>query len=244
MINFVALGSDAPDYVNNLQNRGYEVISVPRFSLLSEPVSRHCDMLFARILDTVVINEKYSCSASSLTGAFNAAGYSIVTDNSEDFSKYPEEAKYNVLYHGGKIYGNKKCVSPVIVNIAEKNSIPLIPVNQGYAACSCAVCGEGIITADPSVFRVLTKNLVSCLLISEGNIGINGYSFGFIGGASGYSPTDNTLYFCGDIKRHPDYKRIHNFADSMGVSLFSLGDGPLFDIGGLAFFRAVSNNAQ
>ena len=233
---FAAIGSDSPAIINSLKNRGYQVVSVPRFSLLSFPVSRHADMLFCRIGSTVFSSAAYANEALDLFNAFKFVGYDVVLDIANDFSSYPNEARFNVLFCGGKLYGNRKAVSSEILSFAENSGIPFVHVNQGYAACNAAVCGKGIITSDPSLYSALTKTSVPCLRISGGSIVLDGYDHGFIGGASGYSPLDNTLYFCGDISLHPDSSAVFDFAKEMNVEIVSLCDSPLVDIGGIVFF--------
>lgn len=233
---FAAMGSDSPAIINSVKNRGYQVVSVPRFSLLSFPVSRHADMVFSLIGKTVFSSVSYASEACELFDALRGAGYTVVLDNATDFASYPQEARFNVLFCGGKLFGNLRAVSSEVLAFAEKCDIPFVHVNQGYAACNSAVCGKGIITSDPSIYTALMKNGVPCLRISSGSILLDGYDHGFIGGASGYSAFDNTLYFCGDVSTHPDNAAIVDFAGEMGVKTVSLSGGPLIDIGGIAFF--------
>jgi len=230
------MGSDSPEIINSLKNRGYQVVSVPRFSLLSFPVSRHADMVISRIGKTVFSNVSYAKEACELFDTMRGAGYAVVLDNATDFASYPQEARFNVLFCGGKLFGNRRAVSSEILAFAEISDIPFVHVNQGYAACNSAVCGKGIITSDPSIYTALTKNGVPCLRISSGSIVLDGYGHGFIGGASGYSPFDNTLHFSGDVATHPDHTAIFDFARAMNVEIASLCDGPLVDIGGIVFF--------
>ena len=58
-----------------------------------------------------------------------------------------------------------------------------------------------------------------------------GYSYGFIGGASGV--VDNKVYFFGDIKKHPDCDAICDAITNEGFIPVSLSDEPLRDLGGI-----------
>ena len=66
---------------------------------------------------------------------------------------------------------------------------------------------------------------------SNENIFLNGFSCGFIGGASGV--VDNTILFCGDIRKHKDYNNIKAFANNRGFDLYSLSNNDLYDYGGI-----------
>ncbi len=237
MKNFVALGAPSLLQVKSLSDRGYSVIDLPRFSLLSEPVSCHADMLFSYICGKLVTSALYYSSAQvQLDEISLKLGAEIVLDTHSDFSHYPDEARFNTLFHEGFLFANKKAVSPLISDICEKNNIGFIHVNQGYAACSSAVCGKGIITADSSIYSAVTDAGFTALRISEGHISLPGYSYGFIGGASGFCKKTETLYFNGDIENHPDYRAIQSFSESLGVNIVSLGCWPLTDCGGMFFF--------
>ena len=234
---FVALGDPSPLPKQTLINRGYSVIDLPRFSLLSGPVSSHCDMLFTTLRGKLFTSETYYETArNQMDFIANANGFDIVLDPHSELSHYPDEARFNVLNFGDYVICNTKTVSPLIKNEFFDSGVKVLHVNQGYTACSTAICGNGMITADNSICNVAFDNGISILKIREGHIELPGYSYGFIGGASGYCKASNTLYFNGKIEDHPDFADIKGFADERGVNLVSLGDWPLFDCGGMFFF--------
>ena len=112
----------------------------------------------------------------------------------------------------------------------------LINVKQGYAKCSCAaVSDHAIITADNGIIRSLEDNPIDVLSIGKGSIRLDGADTGFIGGASGYDKDRKTLYFCGNIKEHPDYNSIKRFCNEQDTQIVSLNDDHLTDIGGIIF---------
>ena len=82
----------------------------------------------------------------------------------------------------------------------------MLKVRQSYVKCSCIVLDDkAMITSDPSIYRALNGTF-DVLKTSNENIFLNGFSCGFIGGASGV--VDNTILFCGDIRKHKDYNNI------------------------------------
>ena len=76
---------------------------------------------------------------------------------------------------------------------------------------------------------------ISLRMLRKGAIKLDGYGYGFIGGACALF--DNTLYFCGNIELHPNYEAIKAFCYAHGVSLCSLTDGKLYDVGGIVFIN-------
>ena len=238
MKKFVALGAPSPQLKESLIDRGYSIIDLPRFSLLSAPVSVHPDMLFSCIGDKIITSKDYYTTAhAQLDFIADRSNASVITDPHSDYSCYPHEARFNVLCLGIYVLGNKRAASPIILDECKNQAKTFIHVNQGYARCSTAICGKGIITSDPTIFEACSRLDIPSLKISAGGIELPGYEYGFIGGASGYCEEANTLYFNGDITKHTDHNAILSFADTCAVNIVSLGDWRLFDCGGMFFFR-------
>ena len=129
------------------------------------------------------------------------------------------------------------CNSGIIAEILNKhliyNNYQIIETNQGYSKCSvCVVADYAFITDDENIYKALNKAKKDVLLVKKGSIALNGFNYGFIGGCCGMIAKD-IIAFCGDIKKHSDYNNIKSFANNYGVSLQSLGNGELKDIGGL-----------
>lgn len=107
----------------------------------------------------------------------------------------------------------------------------LIKVRQSYVKCSCIVLDDkAVITSDSSIYKALSGRF-DVLKTSNENIFLNGFSCGFIGGASGV--VDNTILFCGSIKKHKDYNNIKAFANNCGFDIYSLSNADLYDYGGI-----------
>ena len=73
------------------------------------------------------------------------------------------------------------------------------------------------------------------LLIKKGYVSLDGYDYGFIGGASVYIKDKKTLLFFGDITAHPDYSAIKDFCERKGVKIDYIKGIKLTDIGGAVF---------
>ena len=115
---------------------------------------------------------------------------------------------------------------------AAENGISPLHIKQGYAKCSSMLLGDAVVTADTGIYRTAAAHGIDALLISQGGVEIEKYDTGFIGGASGALGKGKTAVF-GDIRSHPDGKKILAFARAHGEEIISLGKGALFDYGGI-----------
>ena len=217
-----------PQFVRELKKMGYRVISSDTISIFPKPEQQHADMQILPIdNDIFLLSEcsdlKEKLHSKTFTLCENLAGY-----------KYPENVLLNFLYLNGKLYGKKSAIDSALQRYCNDNHIEIINVNQGYARCSTLVINESaVITSDRSIEKALKNNGVDVFFISSGNILLDGFDYGFIGGASG-KLNENTIIFFGNVKKHPDYTKIKDFCNkyNMGIKIIS-EEMPLTDIGGI-----------
>lgn len=206
------------DQAKKIWGDKYEIVPSYTHEKLQKPVSSHPDMTIIPIGDVFVCcPESYSYYKSFL-------GDRVIAGQTPLFAHYPKDIAYNVLIYKNKAFGKKDYIDTVVLGELKKQNIELINVNQGYAKCSCAVCSNGVITADDGLYDALKKQNINSLKITPGYVKLSGYDYGFIGGASGV--IDGKIAFFGDVSRHPDFLKIKGFCD---FDYFS--DFPLTDIG-------------
>lgn len=206
----------------SLAQRGFEIKALPPFPALARPTDTHADMLLLKVGDNVFKHKSYA-----LEGDFLNIDEPIG-------KKYPCDVPLNILIVGNMAFCNEKHASKTVLAHLSSMGYSIHHAAQGYAHCSaCAVSENAIITADRSIARAAELAGVDTLLISEGNISLPPYGYGFIGGASG--STDGAVYFCGSLKYHPDGERIKEFISRHGKEAVELANSPLSDIGGILF---------
>ncbi len=222
----------APSEVyEKLSQMGFVPLKVEKSESLSGPVCGHADLSVAKIGKTLLIRgevaRRYPFLAS-LEGVF-------VSD--EDVGEeYPSEAKFCVKVVGDTLY-HGKVVAEDALRIAKAEGLSTSAVRQGYVACNLLVLdAHHVITSDLSLANALSLRGVKVLRIREGGISLPPYPYGFIGGASGVY--GNTVYFLGDVMRHPDGEKIMQFVASCAMEVCCLYDGELFDGGGLVFWES------
>ena len=206
-----------------LEGLGYDIRVIPKDPLLAKAVQSHPDMLTCRIGNRVVMNEAYyQNNKSCFDGVF------VVTTDRCYTDKYPDDVLLNALVIGDTVYGRVDVICNEILSMCKRR----VYVKQGYAACSCAtVADRAVITSDLSLAKALECDGIDVCVIDPGYIRLDGYDYGFIGGASVRLDNGRVAFF-GDVKKHPCFDKMKEFADKHGASLISLSDEPLTDCGG------------
>ena len=205
------MSDESPCFCEELNKRGYEIILTENINFFHPPEQRHADMQALRIRDRVF----------TLRDCINPIG-----------RDYPENVRLNCLYIGNKLFGNLKAIDPAVLDFCRGNGIETVHVNQGYTRCSTLVINDhAVMTADKSIEKAMKQHRVEVLMISAGHIRLEGFDYGFIGGAS--CTLGNTVFFFGDIAKHPDYAEIKAFINLHNSNIEILCERvPLTDIGG------------
>lgn len=210
---------------------GYIPVLLPPYKRLPGPVSSHPDMLVYPLSSGALLTyEEYYNAHRRL---FNMLGREIITDSYLPDKIYPRDIFLNALRIGGTVYGRTDMMSRHILNDA-KNSVR---VRQGYARCSvCVIDDNAVITADRGIARAAVRAGTEVTLIESGDIILEGYDYGFIGGASGILPEG--VAFMGDPAAHPSGEKITAAVRSRGLDIIMLDEGMLCDSGGLIIIES------
>lgn len=217
-----------PDFLSAIEDLGHNVIKSDTIKTFHLPEQKHADMQILQInSDIFILNEctilKEKLKNKSLHLCSKNAG-----------KKYPKNILLNFLYLNNTLYGKISAIDNNLLDYCNLNNIDTVNVNQGYSRCSVLVVdNNAVITSDISLKKVLENNGVDVLLISSGNIKLEGFDYGFIGGASGKIDND-TIVFFGNVKNHSDYKNIEEFCIRYKKKIKILCEYlPLTDIGGI-----------
>lgn len=206
------------------ENVGYVCVFLPSFKNLDVPVAHHPDMLFSTTYDGTLL-----CDAEYLSDNPFLLDFRIRLASSckKIGKKYPDDVLLDALIIEDTVYGKIDSMAPEIL----KNR-RTVHVKQGYALCSTLVTDKCAVTADEGIYHSLTQNGVDTLKISAGNILLEGYGCGFIGGASCFDKDSDTVVFFGNLPNHPDSEKIIAFLEKHGHRVVFFEDFPLSDFGG------------
>lgn len=219
-----------------LLKRGFMVLKMPPAEEIATSMSSHPDMLVAKLGDNIITTASYIDKAPYIFADIREYAPHIkihVTDECHG-EKYPRDAILNLLIMGDKIFAKTDSVSRKIIELADKLGYKLINTRQGYPACTALALGQNeAITADAGLANTLKKQGISVCLIENGGISLPPYEYGFIGGATGVFGKD--VYFIGNPKTHPSYKKIEEKITALGMNILPLSDEPLSDMGKIIF---------
>lgn len=217
-----------PEFVNALKNMGHTIIPSDTVDTFLIPEQKHADMQILAINSKVFILNECENLKNKLKRI------SPIICSKKAGKSYPQNILLNFLYFKNCLFGKEKYIDNSLKEYCDKNNIEIINVNQGYCRCSTLVVSDNaVITADSSIEKALKNSGAEVLKISSGYINLDGFDYGFIGGASG-KIGKNTIVFFGNIKSHPDYKIIELFCKKHNQQIISLcADYSLTDIGGI-----------
>lgn len=214
------------DFYKELKKLGFDTINTQKVDNFISFEQYHADMQCLIIEDTAFV---LSCCDKTIK---EISRYKNVVKCEHKSGKYPDNVLLNALVLDRRIICKESSLSNEVKEFCYERNYEIINVNQGYSACSCAIVDEhSIITADNSIYKILTDRGYEVLKIDEGHITLDSNHFGFIGGAS--AKIGDTLYFFGNIQEHPSYEDIKSFCENRNINVISLSNDTLTDIGGI-----------
>ena len=200
------------------------VVPMPRWDKIPGGIGYHPDMLgFARGGKLWLNREYYTANAR----LFDCLGADIRLCD-ERYGKYPDDVRFNAFAIGDTLFGKAGSLCADI----KLDFGSVRDLKQGYAKCSAAVFGRSVITADRGIAVAVGDFGGDVLLVEPGSVALEGYGYGFIGGAF-VCVSDDTLVSFGDVAAHPQGKEIVRFVNDRGFSIVSSRAGGLYDHGGL-----------
>ncbi len=214
---------------------GFTVVTLPSHPRLGAAVGSHTDMLIARVGREYISPAEYCEVAphvfTDLSQLLGGTGYSITLTADELGEVYPDDCKMNVLAMGKYLFA-RETASSYILERARAEGMTVVPVKQGYPACTVLALNERqAITADGGMARAMREVGIEVTEIENGDISLPPYEYGFIGGCAGVYK--DKVYFLGDPRTHRDYEKIRAACESAGLTAVALSDGGLIDLGGI-----------
>ena len=212
------------------------VIPLPSDEAVDAPVRSHPDMILCVIGSTLVTHRAYyEAHRAVIDRVAELGGLHVVTSDHPRGATYPLDVGFNAAVTRSHVICNAKATCPEILSAAREHGLEVLHVSQGYAACSCIVTDDVLITSDAGIHSACQGAGIKSCLVSNRGISLPVYDVGFIGGSGGYE--SHTLYFYGSISEMECERDIKSIADSHGYSIKCLSDKPLIDRGGIKFLK-------
>lgn len=227
-MNTFVMSDKYPCFVKEVEKLGHTVISSDMVDIFPIPEQKHADMQILPIKNDIFLLNECTVLDPKIPKE------RLIFCNKKAGNKYPDNILLNFLYLNNTLYGKLSAIDENLLDYCKENNIKTVNINQGYARCSTLVLNKNaIITSDLSIEKALKKDGIEVLLISSGNIVLDGYNYGFIGGASG-KIDDDTVAFFGNIETHPNFDTIKNFCIKHNILIKIICKNmPLTDIGGI-----------
>ncbi|MDO5027795.1 MAG: hypothetical protein Q4E36_00900 [Bacillota bacterium] len=221
--------------VEKLRLAGFFPVRTLDLPGLSSSISTHPDIQVCKISDQLIVVEPstydYYKNILQSYGIIVRPGRSILQE------PYPKDSAYNLAANESLAIHNFRFTDSQISQAVDDLGLEKISVNQGYGKCNILFTKTGLITSDQGIYKALGPR--KKLLIRPGFIDLEDYTYGFIGGASGFFK--GKLYFLGDPSLHPDFPLIEKFLQEDQTSYSSLSSDPLRDYGTLIFLQGGIN---
>lgn len=204
---------------NYLEHLGHNLVLIKDTGLVYPEVATHADIYMCKLGV-----EPESPIFQGGTDDILCLGY-----------KYPENVKYNAACVGDFFIHNLHYTSPMLLEKIKQLGFTTIHVKQGYTKCNLVVINHhAAITSDEGIYKHM-KNHIEVLLIEPGHVKLGKFPYGFLGGASGR--VGNEIIFNGNLKDHPDYKKISDFITAQNLRIKYFEEYPLEDIGSIIEWR-------
>lgn len=212
-----------------LLGSGYELIEVRTTDAVYDAISSHGDIYLCKLCNEVIVSpEQYP----PIEDALIHSGICFSISTGQLGSQYPMNIRYNAAQLGNYLIHNTKYADPLILEKAKELGLQIIHVKQGYTKCNLVVVDENsVITSDAGIAEELSNYPIEVLLIAQGHVELDGFPYGFLGGASGRVGSE--IFFNGNLSAHPDFERITDFIQSRGLKVVYFDDYPLTDIGSI-----------
>lgn len=210
---------------------GISTLPLKEYGRLDKPVSAHADMLINIIEEKIFCYSDYYTENREIFEEARSMGYDIVKCAHPISSEYPDDIGLNALVIGKTVIGKLDSLAPELKIAALEKGYELINTKQGYTACATLMLdSKNIVTGDVSVKAAAEKAGISVTLINERSIALEGYDYGFIGGAS--FVYGKNIYVFGNAQTLSEYSKIKLEADRLGMTVISISSGEVVDFGG------------
>lgn len=158
----------------------------------------------------------------------------IIPSHSSLTGKYPGDILLNAFAFKKIFIHNLKHTDQVILDYYKNRGYELVNIKQGYAKCSCLVTEDFVITSDGGIYESL-RDLIPIYKIDHGQIKLQNFNYGFIGGASGV--LGKKIFFTGDLSHHSSYEEILKIINEYDYEIEILSKDPIEDYGTIFFIK-------
>ena len=222
----------APLLDDPLRSLGLSPLYIPDNPWVDQRLSGHADLsVFHPGGDTLYLASSYR--KSPLLESLLASGFRCLFPAWKQGPTYPNDAALNACAAGDAFLYCPDVTAPEIIRSFGVGNKRLVPVRQGYVKCSvCVLDDTSLITSDAGIAAAAGEKGLKVLQIQPGSVRLDGYPYGFIGGAA-FKTARDLMVFTGSLDPLPERDQILCFLEERGIHPAFLTDLPLFDVGSI-----------
>lgn len=222
---------------NALIYNGFNPVLCPKCNLLYNAIDGHPDIQINIIDNNTILCHKDI--SPDFINTIKQLGINIEFTLSNLKSQYPYDILLNAVNYQNIFIHNLKYTDERLIEMSKASAkdkgldLNIINVKQGYTKCSTAIVTDSaFITSDSSIFKALKAKGFDVLLLPPGDINLQGFNYGFIGGCCGLLRKD-LMAFYGDLNYYTYGQEIMDFLKKNNVSWLFLNKGKLYDRGSI-----------
>jgi len=222
------------DILEYLKESGYEIHFVVPEGELSDAASGKTQLTERKVRAAKAVASHADIYCCKLGAAPDSPVF--LGDPKKIGAEYPKDIVYNAAIVGNCFIHNLDYTDGKLLDAFKEQNIgkdiKLINVKQGYTKCNLVVVDDAhAITSDMGIAQALNDENIEVLVINQGFVSLQGFDYGFLGGASGR--IDDEIVFNGDLSAHPDFDEIVEFIEKTGLKVRFFKNYPLTDIGSI-----------
>lgn len=228
-VSLICISKTEQDIIDSLQSLGVKCLTIEPCTNLQKPVMAHADMNILHLGKDVFAANNLNVNAIEKITKIRGNMRFI----SQLKSQYPKDVKLNIAIIGNRVICNQNYAATKVIDYLVGSGKNIIHVNQGYTKCSIAVVNNSsIMTSDRAIYESCTEYGFNCLLLEPGDITLEGYNYGFIGGCCGLIDK-NVIAFTGDLNKYSEGNKVKNFLKNNNCDYVCLTNKKLIDVGGI-----------
>lgn len=209
-----------------LASLGIEAMWMPDNPYIDPRLAGHADLSAIRLGETLIAT-RYITDNPLFVNYLTNRGYELISAEREQGARYPADVNLCACIAGNQLIHNLRYTDPAILECFEGK---IIHVHQGYARCSCCIVdADALISSDSGIEHIAHKNGIEVLRIDPGGIILDGFDYGFIGGAT--IALEDAVLLSGRLEKTRDLRSVESFFRSRGKLPVYLTHDTAFDIG-------------
>lgn len=227
-MNYVIVAENFPEESAKKLEKYGKIIRTKKNKKVMEGLNTHSDILVHPLPNgnIIVDRDNFMYYESLLTGI------KVIKSESHLDEKYPRDVPLNAFTFKNYFIHNLKYTDKKLLEYYKERGYELIHIKQGYSKCTTLVTEDFLITGDGGTYEKL-RDIIPIYKINHGEIKLENFNYGFIGGASG--SFGKKIFFTGSIKEHSSYEKIMKIIKKYNYEIEILSREPIEDYGSIYF---------